>query len=81
MINLLILKHSISLVINIVIYHPDINFTDSYFSPKYLNVYSHDLGGSTSLAVVISVITVIYITLKLYEYSKALYNIKCYAYF
>ncbi len=28
--------------------------TDSYFFPKYLNVYSHDLGGSTSLAVVIT---------------------------
>ncbi len=28
--------------------------TDSYFPPKYLNVYSHNLGGSTSLAVVIT---------------------------
>ncbi len=54
MINSLILKSSISLGVNIVIYHPDINFTGSYFLPKYLNVNFHDLRGSSSLAIVIT---------------------------
>ena len=43
----------------IVIYHPNIHFTDSSFLPKYLNVYFHDLRGSTSLAVVFTSIAIV----------------------
>ncbi len=68
MINSYILKHSISLAVNIVIYHWFV------FFPKYLNVYSHDLGGSTSLAVVITSFNYSFLKLLCYLMYNLWYN-------